>query len=109
LATSVPVYFEVYNLTPDAEGNHRYQVSYRVMPQTPAPKGLWKKLVGSSDDDGAALASSFQSAATGPHDVVYIFLKTDQLWPGEFEFDVTVVDEVSKSETNRRGRFRLVE
>lgn len=109
LATSVPVYFEVYNLTPDAEGNHRYQVSYRVLAQTPAPKGLWKKLVGSSDDDGAALASSFQSAATGPHDVVYIFLKTDQLWPGEFEFDVTVVDEVSKSETNRRGRFRLVD
>ena len=109
VAASVPVYFEVYNLTPDTEGNHRYQVSYRVLPQTPAPKGLWKKLVGSSVDDGAALASSFQSAATGPHDVVYIFLKTDQLWPGEFEFDVTVVDEVSKRETNRRGHFRLVD
>ncbi|HXV13938.1 MAG TPA: GWxTD domain-containing protein [Candidatus Krumholzibacteria bacterium] len=108
VATSVPVYFEVYNLTADGEGLHRYQVSYRVMPLTPAPKGLWKKIVGGSEE-ATVLSSSFESAAAGPHDVVYVFLKTDELWPGEFEFDVTVVDAVSLQETARRGRFRIVE
>lgn len=108
LTTSVPVYFEVYNLAADAEGAHRYTVSYRVVPLSPAPKSLWKKIVG-GPDDGAALVSSFQSAATGPHDVVYIFVKTDHLWPGDFELDVSVVDEVSKAETNRKGRFSLIE
>lgn len=108
IATSVPVYFEIYNLTGDNEGLHRYTVSYRVIPQTPAPRGLWKKITGGSDD-GAALASSFQSAANGPHDVVYVFLKTDELWPGEYEFDVSIVDEVSRSQTRRTGRFHLVE
>lgn len=108
VTTSVPVYFEVYNLSLDNDGTHRYTVSYRVVPQTPAPKGLWKKLVGSSED-GAALTSRFQVAAAGPNDVVYVFLKTDHLWPGDFEFDVSVVDDVSHTETKRTGTFHLVE
>ena len=106
--TSVPVYFEIYNLARDDEGSCRYTVSYRVTSKTPPPKGLWKKLTG-KDDDGAALTSRFQTTATGPHDVVYLFLKTEELWPGEFEFDVSVVDDVSRSETRRTGQFKLVE
>jgi GWxTD domain-containing protein len=108
LTTSVPVYFEVYNLAADGDGTHRYTVSYRVVPLSPAPKSLWKKIVGGSQD-AATLASSFQSAATGSNDVVYLFVKTDRLWPGDFELDVAVVDEVSKEQTNRKGRFSLVE
>lgn len=107
-ATSVPVYFEVYNLSPDDDGLHPYTVSYRVIAQSPAPKSFWKKLV-SSSDERTALKSSFQSAATGPHDVVYLFIKTDHLWPGDFELDVSITDEVSKQETSRKGRFHIVE
>ncbi|MCI0451563.1 MAG: GWxTD domain-containing protein [Candidatus Latescibacteria bacterium] len=108
IATSAPVYFEVYNLAPDDGGVHRYQVSYRVKPLTPAPKGLWKKIVGGSDES-TVLASSFEAAAPGPQDVVYVFLKTDELWPGDYELDVSVTDGVSKRETSRTARFRLVE
>ncbi len=108
VATSVPVYFEVYNLSADDEGQHRYQVSYRVKPLSPAPKGLWKKIVGGSDDP-TVLASSFESVAAGPHDVVYVFLKTDELWPGEYDFEVVVADAISKREATRTSRFRLVE
>lgn len=108
VATSVPVYFEVYNVTPDTEGRHRYTVSYRVIPQSPPPKGFLKKLVG-SDDDPTALTSSFESMATGPHDVVYLFVKTDHLWPGDFELDVAIRDEASQQEASRRSRFHIVE
>jgi GWxTD domain-containing protein len=108
VAASVPVYFEVYNVTPDAEGLHRYTVSYRVIPQSPAPKGFLKKLVGGSDDP-TALTSRFESAATGPHDVVYMFVKTDHLWPGDFELNVSIRDEVSKQEASRHCRFHIVE
>jgi hypothetical protein len=108
VATSVPVYFEIYNLTADDQGLHRYKVSYRVMPLTPAPKGLWKKIVGGSDES-TVLSSSFESAAPAPQDVVYIFLRTDELWPGDYELEVTVVDGVSRHETNRTARFRLME
>ncbi len=108
VATSVPVYFEVYNLSPDDQGAYRYTVSYRVIPGTPAPRGLWKKIMGTSDDS-ASLASSFESIAKGTHDVVYLFLNTDHLWPGDYELDVTVIDEMSKKETNRRATFHLVE
>jgi hypothetical protein len=108
LATPVPIYFEVYNLTADAAGAYRYRVSYRVAPLTPAPRGLLKKVLG-KQDEAAALASSFSSAAAAPQDVVYVFLKTDQLWPGEYDFHVSIVDEVSQSETSRQGRFRLIE
>jgi hypothetical protein len=106
--TRVPVYFEVYNLARDDQGSCRYTVSYRVTSKTPPPKGLWKKLTG-GDDDGAALTSRFQTTASGPHDVVYVFLKTEELWPGEFEFDVSVVDDVTRAETRRTGQFKLVE
>lgn len=108
VAASVPVYFEVYNVAPDAGGLHRYTVSYRVIPQSPAPQGFLKKLVGGSDDS-TALTSRFESAATGPHDVVYMFVKTDHLWPGDFELDVSIRDEISKQEASRRGRFHIVE
>lgn len=108
VATSVPVYFEVYNLGADDQGAYRYTVSYRVIPITPAPRGLWKKLVGGSDES-ASLASSFESIANGAHDVVYLFLNTDHLWPGDFELDVTVVDHASRRETNRRGVFHLIQ
>jgi hypothetical protein len=108
VAMSVPVYFEVYNLSADADESHRYTVSYRVVPQTPAPKGLLKKLTGGSDR-GAALTSRFQVAAAGSNDVVYVFLKTDHLWPGDFEFDVSVIDDVSHTETKRTGTFHLTE
>ena len=108
VATSVPVYFEVYNLSPDADGSHPYTVSYRVIPQTPAPKGLLKKLVGSSDET-ASLTSTFHASANASSDVVYLFLKTDHLWPGDFAFDVTVIDDVSHTETKRTGTFHLTE
>ncbi len=108
VATSVPVYFEVYNLAADDQGSCRYTVSYRINPKSQPPKGLWRKLVGGSDDT-ATLTSTFQTTATGPHDVVYLFLKTDELWPGEFEFDVSVIDDVSRAQTRRTGQFRLVE
>ncbi len=106
--TRVPVYFEVYNLARDGQGSCRYTVSYRVTSKTPPPKGLWKKLTG-GDDEGAALTSRFQTTASGPHDVVYVFLKTEELWPGEFEFDVSVVDDVTRAETRRTGQFKLIE
>lgn len=108
VAESVPVYFEVYNLVADDAGAYRYTVSYRIVPQTAAPKGFLKKLVGGSDG-ATALTSRFQVAANGSSDVVYVFLKTDHLWPGEFEFDVTVTDDVAHQETKRTGKFRLVE
>jgi GWxTD domain-containing protein len=108
VAASVPVYFEVYNVAADEEGRHRYTVSYRVIPQSPAPKGFLKKLVGKSDDP-TSLASSFESAATGPHDVVYLFVRTDNLWPGEFELDISIRDVASKQEATRRSRFHIVE
>lgn len=108
VATSVPVYFEVYNLSPDTDGSHPYTVSYRVIPQTPAPKGLLKKLVGSSDQ-ATSLTSTFHASASATSDVVYLFLKTDHLWPGDFQFDVSVVDDVSHTETKRTGTFHLVE
>ncbi len=107
LATSVPVYFEVYNLTADTNGERRYRVSYRVNPQSPAPRGIMQKLMG-RPESATPLASSFESAASGPHDVVYVFVKTDELWAGDYEFNVSVTDEVSKAEATRSGRFRLV-
>lgn len=67
-------------------------------------QGFLKKLVGGSDDP-TALTSRFESAAAGPHDVVYMFVKTDHLWPG----DVSIRDEVSKQSVSRRSRFRIVE
>jgi hypothetical protein len=102
----VPLYFEVYNLTPGSDGRCRYTVEYSISPQTPRPKGFFKSLV-SGREDPTTVVSRFQFTSPGPQDVVHVLVNTVNLWPGDYLLQVSAADNVASERAARDVTFHL--
>lgn len=103
---AVPVYFEVYNLQLDRDGQASYTVSYRLTARSPRPAGFFGR---SGDDAPLDVASQFSSRSAGPYDVVDITLRSGNLWPGEYVLEVEITDDVSNAQTSREATFAIEE
>jgi GWxTD domain-containing protein len=107
LGASVPVYFEVYSLEPDADGGYTYTVEYAITPVHSRPRSLWKRLT-SPAEEPVQVRSRFDAAAAGPDDVVHVSADTRNLWPGEYTLAVTITDAASRRAT-RTTSFYLAQ
>jgi GWxTD domain-containing protein len=107
IPASIPVYFEVYNLTVDGRGISSYDVEYRIVSQTPRKIGFWDTIRGKKRS--LDVSSRFHTAHPGSSDQVHITLGTDNLWPGAFELTVRIIDALAQTETVRRRTFEVLE
>lgn len=106
-SAAVPIYFEIYNLTAGPGGVSSYAVEYRIVPRTPKKRGFWASLLGWGSPGN--ISSSFEASCHGPHDSVHIAVRADELWAGDFEFQVKVSDRGSRDEASRKAVFHFVE
>jgi GWxTD domain-containing protein len=102
---AIPIYFEVYNLN-TTNGRSLYTVEYRIVSLTPRAVGFWGRLRGKKRT--LDVASSFESSGSDIHDTVNIALGSDNLWPGDWELHVKIIDGAYR-EVTRESRFTIVE
>jgi hypothetical protein len=107
-AAAVPVFFEIYNLEPGRGDVCDYSVDYRIVPMTPRPEGFLSAFKG-TESEAPEVSSRFRSTSTGVHDPVHIFIRADNLWPGEYTLEIEVTDEVSNAQVSREATFYLIE
>lgn len=105
VASSVPVYFEVYNLRPDDAGLSRYTVEYRIVPHTNAKRRFWDRF----QNEPPVVASRFESSCYGGDDRVHVAVRTENLTAGSYDFLITVADERAGARAFRKATFRIVE
>ena len=102
----VPLYFEVYNLSPGRDGQASYTVAYRLRSNTARPQGF---LALFRDATPLDVESRFTSTCPGRDDVVHITLRTGNLWKGSYTLEVTITDEVSERQVGRAVDFEISE
>jgi GWxTD domain-containing protein len=107
MGDSVPLYFEIYNMTVSGQSVASYTVEYRIVPLGPAKSG-WLDFA-KGDNDPVDITSSFRASCNGPNDVVHIKLESDNLWEGVFDFHVKIIDELSHAEVEREASFTIIE
>lgn len=105
--SGVPLYFEVYHLTPGSDGLYHYTVEYSLTPLTPRPKGFWKSLVSGKHEDPTTVVSRFNFTAHGSTDVVHVLVNSQNLWAGDYRLDVSVEDAISSRRATRQTTFTL--
>ena len=101
----VPLYFEVYHIGSDGRGARAYTVEYSVGPPDRVPH--WKLLF-RGNEERVQVRSSFETAATGPDDVVHMSAITKNLDPGDYVLEVAVTDRASSRRVSRSTTFRLL-
>jgi GWxTD domain-containing protein len=102
---AIPVYFEVYNLETLEDGSAEYTVSYRLIPKTPRPLGLFE--FSRDDDEPLDVSSRFTARAHGQNDVVHLAIGSENLWPGRYALEVTVTDETSNAQVSHEVEFEV--
>ncbi|UCG50540.1 MAG: GWxTD domain-containing protein [Candidatus Latescibacterota bacterium] len=100
---SIPVYFEVYNLSVGEGNRASYTVEYEVRP-LPTGQAGYRERPSTVD-----MSSSFSATWHGPRDVVHLSIDSQYLWEGEFEFRITITDELLNTVNSREAAFRIVE
>jgi hypothetical protein len=104
---SIPLYFEIYNMSVDGRNTASYSVEYRIVPREPPKRGLLD--FARNPKAPIDITSSFRSSCNGPHDVVHIKLESDNLWEGAFDFHVKIIDELAHGEVKREAAFTIFE
>lgn len=110
---AVNVYFEVYNLNPDAYGLSAYDITYRV--RSDGAQGvLAKALAGAGrflglvkQDEGVAM--SFEQAVKGVDAASYLAVDMNGSGPGRYVLSVEVRDRRSGDTAVKTTRFEVVE
>jgi GWxTD domain-containing protein len=103
--STVPVYFEVYNLGLDEDGLANYTVEYRIVPHEGQKKRFWDRF----DGPTPAASSRFKSSGYSADEPLFVKIESENLAPGAYDFLVTVKDEYWQSVAYRRATFRIVE
>jgi hypothetical protein len=96
-STSVPVYFELYNLDVGDDGLSSYAVEYWVVPGN------------KRGDTETYAASRFESSTYGADAPVNVSIDTDNLSAGDYVFHVRVTDRHTLFATDRTAVFHLVD
>jgi GWxTD domain-containing protein len=88
------VYFEIYHLTPNAQGETSYEIEYSVK-QSDGKAGLLAQLAGSSSDKKKSVTLSEKRTGKSPNQFERIVLDLSALEAGKVELAVTVRDLVA--------------
>ena len=107
---NVNVYFEVYNLRPDAQGQTRFRVDYTVKGQKEG-KGPFSlaglgRLIGRSEK-GGEVTISYDMAGKGTKDAVHAGLDLSSGGTGDYTLQVMVTDLVSRMTASRGTGFTV--
>ena len=85
-----------------------YGVAYRIVPKTPRPVGFLAGLRG-QESETPDVSSHFRTTSMGVHDPVHIFIRADNLWPGEYSLEIEITDGVSNAQVSRQATFYIME
>ena len=88
------IYFEVYNLTPDAEGVSRYQVEAELTPRQ-SGSGVGRAIRNLFGGGGQGVSTGVPISVESTEDGQYLILDAENLESGLYTLKVTVKDEVS--------------
>jgi len=100
----LPIYFEVYNLSPDTRGVTTYTVEYKIIPHTKDKQRFWKRF----SETPPVVSSKFQHSGYGSEDVQHITVNTDNLSNGSYDFLITLTDDLTGEIAFKKGTFSLV-
>jgi GWxTD domain-containing protein len=102
---AVPIYFEIYNLTLDDRGVSSYTVEYKIVPHARTKTRFWDRYRGTAP----VVSSKFQSSGFGADEVQYVFVHTENLEKGAYDFLITVTDDLSQSVNFKKGTFSIID
>lgn len=103
--STIPIYFEVYNLGLSEDGLSSYEVEYRIVPHEGQKKRFWDRF----DGPTPVASSKFKSSGYSADEPLFVKIESENLDPGLYDFLVTVKDEYWQSIAYRRTTFRIVE
>jgi hypothetical protein len=103
----VHVYFEVYHLTPDAEGNSSFSLEYTALVQKEKKSSAQKvfSLFGSGAKPATTLMIERQAAATTS--IEYLALDLGKAGEGEFRLNIKIQDNHSAKQAEGFVDFTL--
>ena len=104
-SVSMPLYFEVYNLTTDATGVSSYTVEYKIIPHERDKKRFWQRFRQSTP----VISSRFHSSGYGETEIQHITVNMENLKKGSFDLLITLTDDLSQQVTFKRGTFSLID
>ena len=102
---SLPIYFEVYNLSVDDQGVAKYTIEYKITPHSNVKEGFLDRFRGVSP----TISSKFTGSVHGPNDVRQLSIDTSNLRRGSYDFLITITDDLTGELAFRRGTFSLVD
>lgn len=104
------MYYEIYGLTPEKDGQTRYRVEYEVRSRAPR-KGVSRILSAINPFGGrkAAISTSFDLVGDSPDSYEYLALDLSTLKPDSYELVLQVTDQVSGRKARSALRFRVIE
>ncbi|MSS71573.1 MAG: tetratricopeptide repeat protein [Candidatus Latescibacteria bacterium] len=105
------LYYEVYNLRPDAAGQTRYRVDYIIRARRRENLGVkilstLGRLIGSDEQKGE-LTISYELNGTQQTDFLHVELNLQEARPGSHTIRVAVTDLNSGARTERETSFRI--
>ena len=101
--SSLPVYFEVYNLALDDIGRTQYEIEYRIVPRRGKKESFWDRFHGAP----TVVASSFNAEGLTPDERIHFTVHTENLEEGLYDFLVSIKDTWSQSLAWREASFRI--
>ena len=108
LASTIPVYFEVYNLAFDREGRTRYRVSFELESlETSSGASKFLKRLAGRYKPPRRVVSAYRLSGASRQEPVVQNLELRNPSPGAYRLRVLAVDELSGSETRKERTFLL--
>lgn len=94
------VYFEIYNLKPDEDGEHRYRITYRLKPE----RRRWFFRRRSRE-----VSLSWEASARSPRDSQFFEVELSHAESGKYTLEISVMDEITSEEYKRSLELTLNE
>lgn len=88
------IYFEVYNLTPDAEGVSRYEVEAELTPRE-SGSGVGRAIRNLFGGSGQGVSTGVPISVEASDDGQYLILDAENLETGLYTLKVTITDQVT--------------
>lgn len=106
----VGIYFEIYNLQPEAGGKTQYDVSFtlqRADMQEPEDRKSVVGFVKNLFMDTRKVTTQFENEGRTPDDVLYMNLQFEDRDKGEYVLTIDVRDKVSGETSQKRAKLTL--
>jgi len=100
VSEDLQVYFEIYNLKPDDDGEHRYQITYRLKPES--RRWLFRRR-------SREVSLSWEASARISRDFQFFEVELSHAKSGKYTLEITVTDEKTAEVSKRSLELTLNE